>query len=80
MSIPSFLCVAAKNCSGGGKITANTSFWGENGGKNGSHNTETRNNREGNIIRRIMLTNVTFSTTYCVKFLRKHKYLVIRLT
>ena len=34
-------------------------FWGRNGGPKGSHNIEKGNCETGNIIRRIMLTNVT---------------------
>ena len=80
MSIPSFSRVGAEKCAGGGKTYIKAGFWRENGGKKGSHNTEIRKERTGYIIRRIMLTNVTFSTTYCVKFLGKHKYLVVWLT
>ena len=48
--------------------------------KNGSHNTERKNGNEGYIIRRIMLTNVTISTIYCVEMRRNTRYLVRKLT
>ena len=46
----------------------------------GSHNTGKPCVCEGNIIRRIMLTNVTKSTIYCVKMTRNTRYTVMQLT
>lgn len=61
-------------------MDGNSRFAEGNGGKRGSHNTETGDGNEGYIIRRIMLTNVTNFTIYCVKIGRNPRYLVLRLT